>query len=77
MGWGYYEINDKPCGYSVAATCDEPGCDRKIDRGLSYCCGGMPETTGYCGGYFCGNHLYIDVDGDGPQSCRSCDGALR
>ena len=67
MGFAYYEINGKPCGYGVEATCEEPGCDAKIDRGLAYLCGRIPggDDT-HCGGYFCAAHLYLD------QRCRRC-----
>lgn len=69
MGWGYYEINDKPCGYTVDAKCEEPGCDADIDRGLGYLCGRIPggDEIG-CGGYFCGKHL------SWRQQCARCEG---
>lgn len=67
MGYAYYEINGKPCGYGVVATCEEPGCDVQINRGLGYLCGFVPggDDT-HCGGYFCGEHLYAD------QCCTRC-----
>ena len=41
MGWSYGENMDgKEIGYSVEASCEHPGCDKKIDRGLAYACGG-------------------------------------
>jgi hypothetical protein len=61
MGWGNCGEDSKgrPIGYVHEATCDHPGCDAKIDRGLSYACGGMHGTEeGGCEGYFCESHLY-------------------
>lgn len=77
MGWAYYEINGKPCGYSVAATCEEPGCTTKIDRGLAYICGNMPDSGEGCGRYFCYEHLFMDVDEElaGAQRCAKCHAA--
>ncbi len=59
MGWAYYEMDGRPCGYSVEAECDREGCATRIDRGLGYLCGNMPggDEEG-CGGYFCGVHEY-------------------
>lgn len=61
MGWGDCGTDSKgrPIGYVHAATCDHPGCDAKIERGLGYACGGMHGTgEGGCEGYFCEKHLY-------------------
>lgn len=33
--------DDVPIGYAWEATCDHPGCEKQIDRGLAYACGGM------------------------------------
>lgn len=75
MGWsvGYDARWNRDIGYGVPATCDHPGCNAKIDRGLSYVCGGEPYGGDEgCGLYFCHEHLFID---DGPQRCeRCCDG---
>jgi len=63
MGYAYYTLPDgREAGYGVEATCDFPGCDEKIDRGLSYLCGESPngfrdpEEPG-CGNYFCPAHI--------------------
>jgi len=59
MGYAVYEhraYNDRFGGYGVPALCDLPGCDEKIDRGLSYSCGNGPDNT--CGKYFCSKHLH-------------------
>lgn len=53
--------NGRDIGYGVIAICDKPGCDEKIDRGMSYCCGGYVGDHG-CGLYFCTKHLqFVDV----------------
>jgi hypothetical protein len=60
MSWAF-GTNEygREIGYGVQATCDFPGCDEKIDRGLGYACGGMHDSgPTRCGGYFCGRHLY-------------------
>lgn len=72
MGWGHCGEDDRgrPIGYAIPATCDEAGCEKAIDRGLSYVCGGMHGGGEWgCGGYFCEGHLWM-----GPDSwlCRSC-----
>lgn len=58
--------NGREIGYGVEATCDHPGCNVVIDRGIAYCCGGDegPGNAGmddepYCGGYFCASHLFF------------------
>lgn len=68
MGWSYgHDRSGREIGYGVAAECDRPGCNTKIDRGLGFCCGGMHDA-GFgvgCGGYFCGEHLvYTGVEDD-------------
>lgn len=80
MGWGNCGTDSKgrPIGYVHAATCDHPGCDAKIDRGLSYACGQMHGEGGAkfdhgCEGYFCGQHLYMTRCG---QLCATCRDAL-
>ena len=75
MGWsiGYDSKWKRDIGYGVFATCDHPDCDKRIDRGLSYVCGG--EARGGergCGLYFCGDHMYWGVADDDPQMCQRC-----
>ena len=68
MGWsiGYDENWKRDIGYGVPAICDYPGCGEKIDRGLSYVCGGEPfGGDDGCGLYFCGKHLH-------PRKCERC-----
>ncbi|MBO0813536.1 MAG: hypothetical protein J2P30_00045 [Actinobacteria bacterium] len=70
MGWqvGYDSNWNRDIGYGVPATCDQPGCGEKIDRGLAYVCGGEPYGgENGCGLYFCGEHLA----GEGQQ-CERC-----
>lgn len=79
MGWGNCGEDSKgrPIGYYHEATCDHPGCDAKIHRGLSYACGGMHgEGERSCEGYFCGKHMsYVEDPSkvmDVPQLCETC-----
>lgn len=60
MGWqiGYDTNWQRDIGYGVPATCDLPECNKKIDRGLSYVCGGEPYGGDYgCGLFFCEGHF--------------------
>lgn len=73
MGWsiGFDNNWNRDIGYGVPAICDYPGCNEKIDRGLSYVCGGEPYGGNKgCGLYFCGKHLFIDEDA--TQLCERC-----
>lgn len=77
MASGSYEIyrNGKKikAGYLIATTCEQPGCNEKIDRGLAYLCGEQPggDENG-CGGYFCGHHLYTAPEGQHGSRCILC-----
>lgn len=73
MGYGvYYDTRrDRDLGYGVPAICDHPDCDKEIDRGLSYVCGGEPYGNEYgCGLYFCFEHLHHCEDE--VQKCERC-----
>lgn len=73
MGWavGYDEHWKRDIGYGVPAWCDYPDCEKVIDCGLAYVCGGEPYGGEFgCGLYFCPKHLYA---GEGPQLCERCD----
>jgi len=67
MGWSDCGKDSKgrPIGYGYNAQCDRPGCNTKIDRGLSYVCGLMhgnyTADGGYfcCESYFCARHLFF------------------
>lgn len=77
MGWANCGSDSKgrPIGYAHEATCDFPGCNNKIDRGLAYACGGMHgNSDGSCENYFCPEHLEIveDIDGETKQLCFEC-----
>ena len=72
MGWsiGFDEKWNRDIGYGVPAFCDAPRCRQKIDRGLSYVCGGEPYGgDDWCGLYFCHAHLAEDL-------CRRCRAGL-
>lgn len=59
MSWsiGFDDHWQRDIGYGVPAFCDYPSCEREIDRGLSYVCGGEPYGgEDGCGLYFCGEH---------------------
>lgn len=77
------DSDGRPIGYGFEATCDHPGCNKKIDRGLAYACGGMhgnetwPVTSvRSCEGYFCYDHRTMvwpdGEDGDGILVCLAC-----
>ena len=74
MGWriGYDTHWQRDIGYGVPAQCDYPDCDKEIDRGLSYVCGGEPHGGEEgCGLYFCSNHLYYSSKAV-HQLCERC-----
>ncbi|MEX0305639.1 MAG: hypothetical protein AB3N24_24730 [Leisingera sp.] len=61
MGYGSYTLpSGKEAGYLVEATCEHPGCNERIDRGMGFACGGDAGDQGGCSceGYFCGKHLF-------------------
>lgn len=70
MGWsiGFDDNWNRDIGYGVPAICDHPKCKEKIDRGLSYVCGGEPYGGEKgCGLYFCSGHLRYPF-----QRCPKC-----
>jgi len=73
MGWAIGYSNGRDIGYGVPATCDYPTCKKKIDRGVSYCCGDYRSDDG-CWLYFCNRHLSYgdDTNGDTHQFCDVC-----
>lgn len=89
MGWsiGYDSNWNRDIGYGVPAICDYPSCDKEIDRGLSYVCGGEPYGgENGCGLHFCMNHLDYDYgdeesddfdedefDEDELRDCQLCE----
>ena len=59
MGWSDCGTDDRGrrIGYAFKARCDHSDCWTRIDRGLSYVCGGMHGGGEEgCGEYFCGKH---------------------
>ena len=81
MGWARgMNSRGEEIGYGVPGICAKPDCDTEIDKGLSYCCGGLGGVEGYfgCGGYFCPSHLFYtcrtrpDV-ASSSQLCDECD----
>lgn len=73
MGWSNcgQDRDGREIGYGIPATCDHPGCTKRIDRGLAYVCGG--EHGGGengCGKYFCYEHLVMGVVD--AQLCPEC-----
>ena len=72
MGYGVYFRDGRWAGYGVPATCDHPGCEASIDRGMAYICGGEPGADKGCGLFFCGDHLWIGITDDDPQMCERC-----
>ncbi len=78
MGWsiGYDSNWDRDIGYGVPAYCDHPGCDKEINRGLSYVCGGEPYGGEYgCGLFFCADHQLLAVNEEQRYGfiCERCD----
>lgn len=73
MSWavGFDEKWQRDIGYGVPTICDFPNCNMRIDRGLSYVCGGEPYGGERgCGLYFCQKHLFMSVRL--PQLCSRC-----
>ena len=59
MGWsiGYDDYWERDVGYGVPALCDYPDCNKVIDRGLAYVCGGDVYGGEHgCGLFFCSEH---------------------
>lgn len=79
MGWANCGEDSKgrPIGYAHGATCDHPGCNKTIDRGLAYACGGMHgEDEVSCERYFCAEHRgrYVrHADGTVVEVCPECE----
>ncbi len=73
MGWAICEnAEGRAVGYGIPAICDQNFCWAKIDRGLSYVCGGMHDGGEYgCGLYFCEFHRTY-VEGDRWEYCWAC-----
>ena len=77
MGYAHYEITRNgekiEAGYGVETVCEEDGCEEKIDRGLAYLCGETPGGDEHgCGGYYCGQHLYMSLREGVGDLCTRC-----
>jgi hypothetical protein len=74
MGWSDCgtDHEGRPIGYAHEATCDWPGCDEQIDRGLSYVCGDMHLSGESCNGYFCAEHRTFSIRALRGQRCHLC-----
>lgn len=59
MGWAHgHGEGGRDIGYGVAAECDVDGCDKQIDRGVSFACGYEHDSSEHsCAGYFCEDHI--------------------
>lgn len=80
MGWGDCgtDSQGRPIGYSFEATCDHPGCEKEIDRGLSYVCGDMHGDDEYsCEKYFCEEHRQNPLQTDDDRLISICDECKR
>lgn len=74
MSWsiGYNSKQKRDIGYGVPSICDHPGCNKEINRGLSYMCGDDLYGGEYgCGLYFCEEHLFLHETRKG-QFCACC-----
>ncbi|QAY01371.1 hypothetical protein ZPAH1_orf00357 [Aeromonas phage ZPAH1] len=76
MSWGDCGLdkNGRPIGYVHEGTCDHPGCNKKINRGLSYACGGMHgEDEISCDKYFCEEHRSNFLENSDSTLHTICD----
>jgi hypothetical protein len=78
MGYASYTITrngeEIEAGYGIDTVCETPDCTAEIDRGLAHLCGETPggDERG-CGGYHCGEHMFMAADGDWTgQLCGPC-----
>jgi hypothetical protein len=74
MSWAVGDHEGRDVGYGVPSLCDHPGCTAKIDRGLSYVCGGDVYGGEHgCGLFFCAEHMHYAGDKrDNVQLCIRC-----
>lgn len=81
MGWANCGLDSqgRSIGYAHHATCDHPGCEAEIDRGLSYACGAMHDDDEVsCEKYFCEVHRnMIRFNGRLRSICTECEAAWR
>lgn len=77
MSWSHCgkDKQGRLIGYAHEAVCDHEGCNKIIDRGLSYACGGMHgEDEHSCDKYFCSEHLEwtLDLGDEYKNVCEAC-----
>lgn len=77
MSWSHCGTDKKGrlIGYAHEGVCDHEGCNKVIDRGLSYACGGMHgEDEHSCHKYFCEEHLEwtLDLGDEYKNICQDC-----
>jgi hypothetical protein len=76
MGYGIYKVGRRWGGYDVPAICEHPDCDKEIDRGMSYACGGEPFSEIGCDMYFCEKHTEMVGFDECNEPCKhdeDCD----
>ena len=77
MGYQIYKVGNRWGGYGVPAICEYPECNREIDRGISFACGGEPFSEHGCDRYFCSEHrqcVYFNpVTGKKCRHKRDCN----
>lgn len=73
MGWSLGFIGGRDVGYGVPAWCEHPKCKKKIDRGLSFACGGFPDSEYGCGLFFCDQHMTYATIYDGDETVQCCE----
>jgi hypothetical protein len=70
MGYSVYQVGHRWGGYGVPATCEHPDCNKEIDRGIAFACGGEPFSEHGCDRYFCYKHLiYHQFNMGGGREC--------
>lgn len=77
MGYQVYKVGHRWGGYGVPAVCEHPDCNKEIDRGISFACGGEPFSEHGCDRYFCEKHReyhYWDIEeGDWCKHEEDCE----
>lgn len=73
MGYAVYKVGHRWGGYGVPAICEYPDCNKEIDRGMSYACGGEPFSEYGCDMYFCDKHLQFQGWDDDGFKCAHED----
>lgn len=79
MGYAVYQVGKRFGGYGVPTICEHPDCDKEIDRGMSYACGGEPFSEWGCDRYFCEKHRspHCFNTGNSRTCIEVCDRCLK